>query len=234
MSTTRRTFLTGSFALLAAPLAAEAQQAGKLYRIGWLGLTPPASPTARSPALDGFTDTLRAHGFAEGRNLVIDGRYSEGREEQNDKGAAEFVRMNVDVIVATYAGAARAAKRATDTIPIVIAGAGNPERLGLVASLARPGGNVTGVSNVALDWSAKLLQIIKEGLPQRTRVVILWNPENPGSAVTFRVELPRFGGGFTAFDRHCTSTEGDTEIARRVSIVDPEGSGRSPFAWRRS
>jgi putative ABC transport system substrate-binding protein len=122
---------------------------------------------------------------------VIERRYSEGREERNDEAAFEFVQMKVDVIVAVYAGAARAAKRATETIPIVIAGGGNPERMGLVASLARPGGNVTGVSNVAIDWGAKLFQIVKDGLPGRTRIVIFWNPDNPGSAVAFRdTELP--------------------------------------------
>ena len=190
MSTTRRTFLAASFAVLAAPLGVEAQHAGKVHRIGWLGLTPP-SPTALSPNFERFAETLRAHGFAEGRNLAIERRYSEGREELNDKAAVEFVRMKVDVIVATYAGAARAAKRATETIPIVIAGGGNPERLGLVASLARPGGNLTGVSNMAVDWSAKPLQIIKEAVPERTRVAILWNPDNPASAVTFRdTDLP--------------------------------------------
>jgi putative ABC transport system substrate-binding protein len=155
-------------------------------------LAPPASPTALSPGLEGlFVDTLRAHGFAEGRNLVVERRYSEGREERNDEAAAEFVQMKVDVIVAVYAGAARAAKRATQTIPIVIAGGGNPERMGLVASLARPGGNVTGVSNVAIDYSAKVLQIINEGLPGRTRIATFWNPDNPASAVAFRdTQLP--------------------------------------------
>ena len=186
----RRAFVAGAIALLAAPVTAEAQQAGKVYRIGWLGLTPPASPTTRSPSLELFLEALHAHGFAEHRNLVIEWRYSEGREEQNDKAAAEFVQMKVDVIVATYAGAARAAKRATETIPIVVAG-GNPERLGLIASLARPGGNITGVSNMAVDWSAKPLQIIKDGLPEHTRVAIFWNPDNPASAVTFRdTDLP--------------------------------------------
>jgi len=186
----RRRFMAAiAGGLLAVPLVAEAQQPGKLYRIGWLGLNPPASPRPRY--LEAFGDTLRAHGFTEGRNLVIERRYSEGREEQNDKAAAEFVQMKVDLIVAIYAGAARAAKRATATIPIVIAGGGNPERLGLVASLARPGGNITGVSNMGIEWSAKGLQIIKDGLPERTRVAIFWNPDNPGSALTFReTDLP--------------------------------------------
>ena len=191
----RRRFITG-VAIALTPLGAtasaqeyKAQQAGKVYRIGWLGLNRPESPRPR--VLEGFVDTLRAHGFAEGRNLVIERRYSEGREEQNDKAAAEFVQMKVDLIVATYAGAARAAKRATGTIPIVIAGGGNPERLGFVASLARPGGNVTGVSNMAIDWSSKPLQIIKDGLPERTRVAILWNPDNPASTLAFRdTDLP--------------------------------------------
>src|SRR5262245_50387925 len=123
------------------PLTAEAQQAGKVYRIGWLGIsTPPAA------AQQAFVHTLRANGFVEGHNVVIERRYSEGKSERDAQGAAELSQMRVDVIVATNAAAARAAKAVTATIPIVMVG-GNPEQLGLVANLARPGGNVTGISN---------------------------------------------------------------------------------------
>jgi putative ABC transport system substrate-binding protein len=178
----RRFLLTSLAGTIGGPQSIGAQPARKQYRIGWLGLTPPA-PETRSPSLDVFVEELRAHGFLEGQHVVIEARYSEGREERNQRSVSEFIHMPVDVIVATYAGAARAAKEATGTIPIVMVG-GNPERLGFVASLGRPGGNLTGISNMATDWSAKSVQIIKDALPGRSRVAIFWNPDNPASAVT--------------------------------------------------
>jgi ABC transporter substrate binding protein len=138
----RGTFLAGMGAvLLAAPLAAGAQQAGKVYRIGWLALTPPSSPDALWEA---FIAGLRERGYVEGQNIVLERRYSEGREDRFPGYAAELVQMKVDVIVAESTQAARAAKAATSSIRIVFVGILDPERTALVASLGRPGGNVTG------------------------------------------------------------------------------------------
>jgi putative tryptophan/tyrosine transport system substrate-binding protein len=172
------------------PLAAEAQQAGKVYRLGWFAFSPPTTPET-VPLYDAFVQELRAQGFVEGQNVRIERRYTEGQEESAAASAAEFVSMKVDLILATYSGAVRAAKEATSTIPIVMAAVANPERQGLVASLARPGGNVTGTSSIGAESGAKLLQIAKEALPQRSRLAIFWNPKLPISALSVReTEVP--------------------------------------------
>jgi putative ABC transport system substrate-binding protein len=134
---------------------------------------------------------LREHGFVEGQNVTIERRHSYGQEGQHSTFAAELVGMNVDVIVAVTAGAAAAAKRATSSIPIVTVDGSDPEQQGLVASLARPGGNVTGLSNALAEAARKFLQVTKEALPSLSRIAILWNPDNPGSAYLFReINLP--------------------------------------------
>jgi len=162
----RRTFIAvlgGS--ILAQPLATEAQQAGKVYRIGWFALSQPTNPEIAA-LHDAVLQELRAQGFVEGQNVRIERRYTEGREERATALAAELVSMKVDVIFATYSGLVRAAKEATSTIPIVMGAVANPERQGLIASLARPGGNVTGTSSIGAESGAKLLQIAKDALPQ--------------------------------------------------------------------
>src|SRR5438132_3620966 len=174
----RRTFmamLTGG--LLTAPLAAEAQQAGKVPRIGFLSLT---SPSDRPPLLDAFRQGLRELGWVEGQNIVIDYRYAEGRVDRLPDLAAELVRLKVDLIVASAGTqAATAAKNATGTIPIVMIAVRDPVGTGLIASLARPGGNVTGVSGyTGLEIVAKQLELLKEIVPKIRRVAILSNPAN--------------------------------------------------------
>jgi len=162
---------------LAAPLAADAQPAGKVPRIGFLGLT---SPSDRPPLLDAFRQRLRDLGWVEGQNIVIDYRYGEGRVDRLPDLAAELVRLKVDLIVAS-AGTqvAMAAKNATETIPIVMIAVRDPVGTGLIAGLARPGGNVTGVSGSAgLEWVAKQLELLKETVPEIRRVAILSNPAN--------------------------------------------------------
>jgi putative ABC transport system substrate-binding protein len=151
-------------------------QAPKVFRIGWLGFALPTDPEVRELE-DAFVEALRAQGFAEGRNIVIERRWTEGRAQQAASAAADFVQMKVDVIVVVDSRAAHAAKQATSTIPIVMVSVANPERQGLVASLGRPGGNVTGMSNMAAEFGGKTLQILKEVFPQRIRIAILWNPE---------------------------------------------------------
>ena len=160
------------------PLAAHAQQqAGRVPRIGFLGLT---SPSDRPSLLDAFRQGLRELGWVEGQNIVIDYRYAEGRVDRLPDLAAELVRLKVDVIIAS-AGTqvATAAKSATETIPIVMIAVRDPVGTGFIASLARPGGNVTGVSGTAgLEWVAKQLELLKETVPKIRRVAILSNPAN--------------------------------------------------------
>jgi putative ABC transport system substrate-binding protein len=176
--------------LTLAPLAVAAQQVGKIYRLGWFAISPPTNPEIQA-LHDAFLQELRVQGFVEGQNVRIERRYTEGREERATALAAELVSMKVDLIFATYSGLVRAAKEATSTIPIVMGAVANPERQGLVASLARPGGNVTGTSSIAAEIGAKLLQIAKEALPQRSRLAILWNPNLPISALSVReTEVP--------------------------------------------
>jgi putative ABC transport system substrate-binding protein len=183
----RRRFLMTSVAgALAAPVAVEAQQPGKVYRIGWLGIVP---PTTTSPAVQRLSETflegLRDNGFTEGQNVIIERRYSEGREDRHTAFVAEFVQMKVDLLIAASSAAAQAAKQATSTIPIVMMGVASPERQGLVTSLARPGGNVTGVTNqLGGELSGKMLQFLKESVPRLSKVAILWNPDNAASVIS--------------------------------------------------
>ena len=173
----RRTFLAGTGAvLLAAPLAAGALQAGKVPRIGFLG---ESSPSDRPPLLDAFRQRLRELGWVEGQNIVIDYRYAEGRVDRLPDLAAELVRLKVDLIVSMGTQGVTAAKNATETIPIVMIAVRDPVSTGLIASLARPGGNMTGVSGYAgLEIVAKQLELLKETVPKIRRVAILSNPAN--------------------------------------------------------
>jgi putative ABC transport system substrate-binding protein len=152
--------------ILAAPVAAGAQQAGKVYRIGYL--------TAGGGVEQVFRDAMRQLGYVEGRNLVIEGRFAERKLERLPELAAELVRHKVDVIVTITTPAAQAAKNATTTIPVVMAGSAQPVELGLIASLARPGGNVTGVTNnPGSGFTGKRLQLLKEAAPTIRRVATI-------------------------------------------------------------
>jgi putative tryptophan/tyrosine transport system substrate-binding protein len=162
--------------LLAAPLAADAQQAGKVPRIGFLSVT---SPSDRPPLLDAFRQRLRELGWVEGQNIVIDYRYPENRVDRLPDLATELVRLKVDLIVTEGTQGVTAAKNATETIPIVMINVRDPVGIGLIASLARPGGNVTGVSGSAgLEWVAKQLELLKETVPKIRHMAILSNPAN--------------------------------------------------------
>src|SRR5215471_14761948 len=159
------------------PLAAHAQQqAGRVPRIGFLGLT---SPSDRPSLLDAFRQGLRELGWVEGQNIVIDYRYAEGRVDRLPDLAAELVRLEVDLIVSEGTQGVTAARNATETTPIVMITVRDPVGTGLIASLARPGGNVTGMSGSAgLEWVAKQLELLKETVPEIRRVAILSNPAN--------------------------------------------------------
>ena len=169
----RRTFISGiTVGLLAAPLAVAAQQPGKVYRIGLL------SPTSQSPSIEAIREGLRTLGYVEGQNLVIEYRSAEGRFDRLPDFAVELVRLHVDVIVAVVTQASLAAKNATSTIPIVMMAVGDPVGAGLVASLARPGGNVTGTSGMAVEVASKLLELLQQVAAKIQRVSVLWNPAN--------------------------------------------------------
>jgi putative ABC transport system substrate-binding protein len=165
--------VTLAFTLLVAPLAAEAQPAGKVYRIGCI----PGGPLApRLHQWDAFRQTLRELGWVEGQNIALEFRAPAQEGDAFDELAADLVRLKVDVIVATSTRAVRATKHATSTIPIVMSPSGDPVGEGLVASLARPGGNVTGTSTMVSDRSGKHLEIIREIVPSASRVAVLWAP----------------------------------------------------------
>jgi putative ABC transport system substrate-binding protein len=169
----RRTFLTGTGAiLLAAPLTAEAQQAGKVPRIGYLALNLTLNPHLR----EAFRQGLHDLGYVEGRNVLIEYRGAEGKPERLPALAAELVALKVDVLVASSAPATLAAKQATRTLPIVFAAVGDAVADGLVTSLARPGGNVTGFALFSPGLVDKRLELLKQAVPGVSRVAVLWQP----------------------------------------------------------
>ncbi len=185
MITRRQVVLAFGAGALAAPLAAAAQQPAKVFRIGILGNAPPTTPeTIRMR--EAFLQGLRERGWVEGQNTIIERRYSEGRAERFPDLAAELVRLKVDLIVTIAGPAARAAKQTTTTIPIVAIALTDPVGQGLVASLARPGGNVTGLATLFPELAAKRLALLKETLPRVSRVAVLWNAANPGNVIIWK------------------------------------------------
>lgn len=159
--------------LVGAPIGADAQQAGKVYRVGIL------VPGPTSPQIEGFRDGLRGLGYVEGKNVTVEYRSAQDKLDRLPGLAEELVTLRVDIIYATVTPAADAAKKATQTIPIVFGASDDPVAHGLVASLARPGGNVTGLSLAAPDISGKRLELLKEVLPRVSPVAVLWNAANP-------------------------------------------------------
>jgi len=176
----RRTFISGvSLGLLAAPLAAQAQPAGKVFRIGLLIPAPAPVPGVMPPIiLSAFLAGMRERGWLERQGFVLEPRYAEGRVERLPGLAEELVRLKVDVIVAMGTAAALAAKQATTTIPVVFGLVGDPVGSGVVSSLARPSGNVTGMSLYLPEVIGKGLEILTEALPRALLVVITRDPEN--------------------------------------------------------
>jgi putative ABC transport system substrate-binding protein len=178
----RREFITLFGGATAWPLAARAQQAGKVYRIGYLSAGTDTQPKTWLALADG----LRELGWIEGKNVLFERRFAENQLDRLPGLAAELARLDVDLIMAGGTLAPLAAKQATATIPIVITAAGDPVGSGLVASLARPGGNVTGLSLMAPDLGGKRLELLKEILPGISHVAVLWNAANPYPALVFR------------------------------------------------
>jgi putative ABC transport system substrate-binding protein len=176
-----RLVLTLALVILTAPLAVDAQPPTKVHRVGrLLGVGSPLS--GPSPLFEAFQQRLRELSYIEGQNLILEDRYAEGRPERLPDLAAELVQLKVDVIVAEGTAAIRAAQHATRTIPIVMAASADPVGEGLVASLARPGGNITGLSFLGAELPGKRLEILKETVPQSTRIAVLANPAFPAYA----------------------------------------------------
>jgi putative ABC transport system substrate-binding protein len=158
---------------------AEAQQP-KVQR---LGLLVPGSQSAFSSRTEAFRQGLRDLGYTEGQNIVIESRYGEGRPDRFIELAGELVHLKVDVVVTASATAILAAKKASSTIPIVFTAVNDPIAAGIVASLARPGGNITGITNLSTDLDGKRLELLKETFPKVSRVGYLWNPDAPGTGL---------------------------------------------------
>jgi putative ABC transport system substrate-binding protein len=176
-------FMTGQYlslllttSLLVTVSSTEAQQPKKVSLLGYLSARSSSSESTR---IEAFRQGLRELGYVEGKNIIIEYRYAEGKFERLQALAAELVRLNVEVIVAPGVPSTRAAKQVTTTIPIVMAGGGDPVSTGLVASFARPGGNITGSSDLTVDSITKRLELLKEVVPKASRIAVLLNPANP-------------------------------------------------------
>ncbi len=190
---------TLALAILGAPLASDAQQP-KVHRIGFLGAV---SLSRFAGQVEAFRQGLRDLGYVEGKNIAIEYRWAEGRYDRLPVLAAELVRLNVEVIVTHGTPGTLAAKQATKTIPIVSAVSGDPVATGLVASIRRPGGNITGLTFFNPELGAKRVELLKEAVPRITRMAVLLNPDNPvngpvlqameATARLLKVELPQFG-----------------------------------------
>jgi len=169
--------------LFALCLPAEAQQPAKIPRIGVLSLGPAAIPSTR---VEAFRQGLRDLGYVEGKNLAIEYRFAEGNFKRLRELAADLVALKVNVIMTWGTPQILAVKQATNTIPIVMAFSADPVRDGFVASLARPGGNITGLSSLSPELSGKRLELLKETFPQLARVGVLWDPADPGATANVK------------------------------------------------
>jgi len=177
----RRAFIgTLTGAVLAAPLVARAQPAEKIFRIGWLGNVPP--PPAMVPVTAAFMDGLRQYGYVDGRNLKVEYRWANGRDERYSELVRELIQANVQLVVTAQTPGALVLKEQAQ-VPVVLLGVSHPVEAGLVQSLSRPGGNITGVTNQLGDLDAKLLQLGKDLVPKLSRIAVFWTPTNQGSAI---------------------------------------------------
>jgi putative ABC transport system substrate-binding protein len=186
----RRAFVVGTGAvLLAVPLAAQAQQAEKVSRIGFLFYGAPGP----SPELDAFRQGLRDLGYIEGQNITIEYRFANGQVGRLPELAAEMVRLKLDVIVTPGTPASMAAKKATSTIPIVFAGVADAIGAGLVATFARPGENITGLTSISAELGGKRLELLKVVAPKASRVAVLYNPADRSNVLVLK-ELQESSG----------------------------------------
>jgi putative ABC transport system substrate-binding protein len=175
--------VTLTLGAVAAPTISGAQQAARIPRIGVLH---PGAPATSSHFAASFTEGLRGLGYLEGQNIVVERRFGEAKAERLSDIAAELVRLKVDVIVTSTDPGIAAVKQQTQTIPIVMANSTDPVGTGFVASLARPGGNVTGLSSLSPELSAKRLELLKEAVPGLSRIAIMWNPDVRGAVLEYK------------------------------------------------
>ena len=205
-------------------VTAEAQQPKKVPRIGYLSSVDPASESTRA---EPFRLALRELGYIEGQNIAIEYRYSEGKQDRAPELAADLVRLKVDIIVVSAGiGWVRSVKNATKTIPIVMAGSGtDPVKAGIVESLARPGGNVTGVTNLNQELGGKRLELFKEAVPKVARVAALYEPANQGSLFEVKEILPVAARalGLTVRSWEVRAADGFEKVFAALSKQRPDG-----------
>lgn len=215
----RAALVVALFLLTALALALPDEAAGKLYRIGYLSY---GSVASHGSLFEGFRQALRELGYSEERNIAFEYRWAAGDDEKLDIFATQLARIDVDVILASGTPAAQAAKRVTHTIPIVLVGVGDPVGHELVASLAHPAGNITGLSVVTTDLAAKRLQLLMELIPGLSRVGVLWNPADPDAAAMLKeVEVGAQGFGVQLQSLEARSPEGvedALDAARREGV----------------
>ena len=247
----RRQFIAGLGSAAAWPVAARSQQSRKVWRVGFLG---PLSASAHASRIEAIRLGMRDYGYIEGANLIVEYRWADGHYERLPDLAADLVRSNVEVIITYTTPASLAAKRTTTTIPIVMVMIGDPVRAGFVASLARPGGNMTGYSEISPDLIGKRLALLKECVPALARVAFLWNPDNPsnrairealmGAIPTLGLQLisvpirdaNEFDGAFSAMMRgmpNAAVATNDPMIRRNMRrIIDFAATNRLPVIYQ--
>jgi putative ABC transport system substrate-binding protein len=213
----RREFITLLGGAAAAwPLAARAQQPGKTSRIGWLQPVPIPDTWLR-----GFRQGLQEFNYVEGTNLIVEYRWGDGNFDQLPAMAAELIQLKVDVIISGNTAALLALQKATRTIPIVMLAAGDPVATGLAANLARPGGNITGLSLIAPEVSGKRLELLKELIPKLARVTVLSNPNNP--AVVLALQETQAAAQILDLKLHKVDMRAPSELDRALSLIVESG-----------
>jgi ABC-type uncharacterized transport system substrate-binding protein len=217
---TRRAFCS---MLLALPFPAQAQQPKKVPRIGYLSPTDPATDTR----FEGIRLALRERGYIEGQNITIEYRYAEGKQDRFPELAAELVRLKVDIILVAGGDiAVRAAKNATKTIPIVLVGTGtDPVEAGFIESLARPGGNITGITLLNRELSGKRLELLKEAVPKLARIAVLYETANRASVIEVKEVLPVAARalGLTLQPREVRDVDGFDRVFAAMGKQRPDG-----------
>jgi putative ABC transport system substrate-binding protein len=206
--------------LLAAPLGAEAQPAGKAWRVGYLSSSSAERERGR---LGAFQQGLRELGYLEGKSIFLEQRYAGGEFERLPELAAELARFKVDVFVVAGAPAAHAAKKASSVIPIVMTAVADPVGMGLVASLARPGGNITGLSDFNTGVVAKRLELLREVVPSLSRVAVLLNPTNPSNPP--QLKLTQAAAATLAVTLLAFEAKRADEIDRAFALIKTECPG---------
>jgi putative ABC transport system substrate-binding protein len=209
----RRAFITLIGGAAAAwPLAVRAQQSGRAYRIGWLQPAP-----LPDPWLKAFKQGLQEFNYVEGKGLIIEYRWGDGNFDRLPEMAAELVRLNVDVLVSGNTPALLALQNATRTIPIVMLAVGDPLNMGLAASLARPGGNITGLSLMTSEMSGKRLELLREVVPNLARITVLSNPENP--LVVLSLQETRAAAQTLGLKLDSVDMRKPSELDRALSVI---------------